>query len=110
MHGKVKRDIHGFIQRIECNPQLRIFLSTEIGARLYDSLRGIDILYLDATGSLTKNTPKEYKRIYLYVLSIRHPTKGAVPYPVALYVTSDHHTSNIIEFFLSNLKILYLEL
>ena len=64
---------------------------------LYHHTINKDILYFDATGSLTLPV-KGFKRILLYSFCIRHPYGLTPALPVAQYLTRSHNVTSIRQF------------
>ena len=95
---KEKRKIWGCVQNLSASPSLKIVLFTESTICLYHKLCQNDIVYIDATGRVTLES-KDYKRILLYPLCVRHPYSKTPPLPTAQYLSSNHNVESIASFF-----------
>ena len=76
---KEKRKIWRYVQNLSVSPCLKIVLFTESTIRLYHKVCQNDIVYIDATGRVTLES-KDYKRILLYTLCVRHPHGKTPPH------------------------------
>ena len=63
---------------------------------IYRKLSAVDVVYVDATGSIIKDPQKTY---YLYEIVMRHPVKGKSPLAVGSFLSSSHDISSITYFF-----------
>ena len=97
---KAKRKIWGYIQNLSVSPSLKIVLFTESTIRLYHKVCQNDIVYIDATGRITLES-KDYKRILIYTLCVRHLHGKTPPLPIAQYLSSSHNVESIRSFFMT---------
>ncbi|XP_066911972.1 uncharacterized protein [Clytia hemisphaerica] len=97
---KQARKFYGYVHDVMVDKEVRITLTTEGLIRLYHEKNYQDIVYLDATGSVTLPL-KECKRILLYSLCVRHPYGLAPPLPIAQYLSSSHSVPSIRRFLMS---------
>ena len=88
----------GYIQKPVINPDtLQVVLMDQIMAMLYHEHIKNDVLYIDATGSVT-NQIKWLSKVLYYVAVIRHPYGKTPPLPIADYVTNKHDQFSIGDF------------
>ena len=78
---------------------MKIVLFTESTIRLYHKVCQNDIVYIDATGRVTLES-KEYKRILLYTLCVRHSYGKTPPLPIAQYLSNSHNVESIRSFYM----------
>ena len=96
---KEKRKIWEYVQNLSVFPCLKIVFFTESAIRFYHKVCQNDIAYIDATGRVTLES-KDYKRILLYMLCVRHPYGKNPPLPIAQYLSSSHNVESIRSFFM----------
>ena len=86
----------GWIQKPVINPgALQVVLMDQIMAMLSHEHITNDVLYIDATGSVT-NQIKWISKVFYYVAVIRHPYGKTLP--IAEYVTNKHDQFSIGDF------------
>ena len=88
----------GYIQKPIVNPDnLQIILMDQIMAMLYHEHVCNDVLYIDATGSVTDQA-KWLSKVLYYAAVVRHPYGRTPPLPVAEFITNKHDQFAIEEF------------
>ena len=96
--GWTFRTEFGYIQKPIINPDnLQIILMDQIMTMLYHEHVCNDVLYIDATGSVTDQA-KWLSRVLYYVAVVRHPYGRTPPLPVAEFITNKHDQFAIEEF------------
>ena len=87
--GLAFRKIFGFMQSITfTQTELKVVLFNESSVRLYHDLSKKKSLE-DVTGSIVRKI-NNFKKIFLYAITIRHPFGKTFPLSGALYFTGNH--------------------
>ena len=92
--GKAK--IIGTLQQIIREPPSLMLWSDET-IRLFHKLSAVDVVYIDATGSIIKGMGGVF---YLYEIVMRHPLPGKPPIAVGSYLSAKHNIAAITSFLL----------
>ena len=88
----------GYIQKPIINPDnVQIILLDQIMTMLYHEHVRNDVLYIDATGSVTDKL-KWLPRVLYYVAVVRHPYGKTPPLPIGEFISSKHDQFAIEEF------------
>ena len=69
-------------------------LFNESSVRLYHDLSKEEILGIDATGSVVRKK-NNFKKYFLYAITIRHPFGKTFPLPGVLYITGNHTIESV---------------
>ena len=77
-------------------------LFNESSVRFYHDLSKKEILGIEATGSVVRKT-NNFEKIFLYAITIQHPSGKPFPLPGALYITGNH-TIESVRYFIMCLR------
>ena len=88
------------IQKYVLEPK-SVMLWSQGTIQLFEERSKIDVVYIDATGSVLRRPKGDTAPYYVYEVVVRHPCKGKSPVPAATYVTCDHTTASL-SFFLGS--------
>lgn len=89
------KKIDGTLRRQGKDPQYLMFWSLET-MKIFRGISKIDIIYLDATGSILRNSGQG--TFYMYELVVRHPVKGKSPIAVASLLSNRHNIATVSNF------------
>ena len=88
----------GFIQYLSINPfQCHMFTKSQLEIYAASARNHQGVLYVDATSSILQKIPGQNK-VFLYSVVMKNPLPHKLALPIAEFLSTDQHTSEITHF------------